>query len=147
MNKFHITRIALLAALFAGSTAFLSNSASAQDDAAGTEDEAAAAESGADDKEYAADQGTDALDVSQFPAEQQERYTMFAAKCSKCHTLARPINTNKTAEEWARYVKRMAGKPKSNISPDQAKNIYLFLKYYQSTKDAAATDGDAATSE
>ncbi|NOY25339.1 MAG: hypothetical protein GXP62_05650 [Oligoflexia bacterium] len=147
MSRFHITRVALLAALFAGSTALLSNSASAQDDATGGVDEAAAAESGANDKEYDADKGSDALDVSQFPAEQQERYTLFAAKCSKCHTLARPINTDKTASEWARYVKRMAAKPKSNISPDQAKNVYLFLKYYQSTKDAAATDGDAATSE
>ncbi len=87
-------------------------------------------------KDFAADKGPDHLDVSGYPAEIQDSYKVFAAKCSKCHTLARPINTDMTAEAWKMYVKRMANKPDSGISPDQGKTIYRFLKFYQAQKDA-----------
>lgn len=87
-------------------------------------------------KDFAADKGPDKLDPAAFPAPIQEAYTMFAAKCSKCHTLARPINTDMTADAWKMYVKRMSNKPDSGISPDQAKTIYKFLKFYQGERDA-----------
>jgi hypothetical protein len=89
-----------------------------------------------DKKDFAADKGPDKVDVSAYPAEVQEDYKMFAAKCSKCHTLARPINTDLTADAWKMYVKRMSNKPDSGISPDQGKRIYSFLKFYQAEKDA-----------
>jgi hypothetical protein len=88
------------------------------------------------EEEFAADAGPESVDVSSYSAEVQARYKLFASKCTKCHTLARPINSDKSDEQWARYVKRMAGKPKSNISPEQAKEIYLFLSFYQTEKDA-----------
>jgi hypothetical protein len=89
-----------------------------------------------DEKEYEADKGSDKISVSNYEASIQQRYKLFSAKCSKCHTLARPINTNKTDEQWMRYVKRMMNKPKANISPDQGKQIYLFLKFFQAEKNA-----------
>ena len=60
----------------------------------------------------------------------QEAYKVFASKCSKCHTLARPINSPYAIpEEWERYIKMMMRKPGSGIDPKSAKTIYEFLKY------------------
>ena len=39
------------------------------------------------------DKGPDKIDVSAYPAPQQAAYKVFSAKCSKCHTIARPLNT------------------------------------------------------
>ena len=77
------------------------------------------------------DKGPDKIDVSSYPAPQQKAYKLFAEKCSKCHTLARPINTTMTQPEWERYVKRMMHKPNSGISNNQGKDIYEFLLYDQ----------------
>jgi len=82
-------------------------------------------------KVFEADKGQDYVDVSSFPVEIQERYSIFAKKCSKCHTLARPINTDFSFAKWKRYVKRMLNKPDSGISPNTGKKIYQFLKFYQ----------------
>ena len=54
----------------------------------------------------------------------RKNYKVFADKCSKCHTIARPINTTMTKPEWERYVKRMMHKPNSGISDSQGKTIY-----------------------
>ena len=80
------------------------------------------------------DKGPDKVNVSAYPAEQQKSYKVFADKCSKCHTIARPINTTMTQPEWARYVKRMMHKPNSGISDSQGKAIYEFLAYDQDTR-------------
>ena len=80
------------------------------------------------------DKGPSTVNVSSYPPEQQKAYKLFADKCSKCHTLARPINTTMTAPEWARYVKRMMHKPNSGISDSQGKAIYEFLAYDQQTR-------------
>lgn len=89
-------------------------------------------------KEFAADKGPDTVDVSGYTKDIQESYAVFASKCSKCHTLARPINTNLAAAEWKMYVKRMMNKPDSGISPDQGKAVYTFLKFWQDEKDKQA---------
>jgi len=80
------------------------------------------------------DKGPGKVDVSSYPPEQQKGYKVFADKCSKCHTLARPINTTMTAPEWSRYVKRMMHKPNSGISDNQGKAIYEFLAYDQQAR-------------
>jgi mono/diheme cytochrome c family protein len=77
------------------------------------------------------DKGASTVDVSSYPADQQKGYKVFLDKCSKCHTIARPINTTMTKEEWSRYVKRMMHKPNSGISDAQGKAIYEFLAYDQ----------------
>ena len=80
------------------------------------------------------DKGPDKINVSAYPAEQQKGYKTFAEKCAKCHTIARPINTTMTKDEWSRYVKRMMHKPNSGISDSQGKQIFDFLAYDQETR-------------
>lgn len=80
------------------------------------------------------DKGPATINVSSYPPEQQKNYKLFADKCAKCHTLARPINTTMTDPEWARYVKRMMHKPNSGISDGQGKAIYEFLSFDQKTR-------------
>ena len=80
------------------------------------------------------DKGPDKVNISSYPADQQKNYKLFTDKCSKCHTIARPINTAMTKEEWQRYVKRMMHKPNSGISDSQGKAIYEFLAYDQENR-------------
>ncbi len=81
------------------------------------------------------DQGPDTIDVSQYPKEQQANYELFAAKCSRCHTLARPINAPfALPQEWKAYVTKMSHKPRSGIDEDSAKKIIDFLTYDSSVR-------------
>lgn len=101
----------------------------------------------ADDPTYPADNGPDSIDVSKFPKEQQENYKVFSEKCSRCHTLARPINTSVAApQDWKATVEKMRRKPRSGISDDAQKQIADFLVYNASQKKvAASTSTDAKT--
>ena len=80
------------------------------------------------------DKGPDKIDISAYPPEQQSAYKLFSSKCSKCHTVARPINTTMTREQWEMYVKRMMHKPNSGINGNQGKAIFDFLLYDQQTR-------------
>lgn len=85
-------------------------------------------------KVFPADKGPKKIEasiLSTYPAEMQTAYKLFAKKCSKCHTIARPINTNMKLEDWERYTKRMMRKPNSNISKEERETIYKFLEYDQ----------------
>src|ERR1019366_9566128 len=83
---------------------------------------------------FRSDKGPNSINVSAYPAEQQKGYKVFADKCAKCHTIARPINTMMTKEEWSPYVKRMMHKPNSGIGDSQGKTIYDFLAYDQESR-------------
>ncbi len=78
------------------------------------------------------DLGPQSIDVSGYPPAQKKNYDVYAAKCSRCHTLARSVNARFTAQEWKRYMKRMIRRPNSGINEEQAAAIYDFLKYYSS---------------
>jgi hypothetical protein len=80
------------------------------------------------------DKGPDKVDVSAYPADMQADYKLFVSKCAKCHTIARPINTLMTRDEWQRYVMRMMHKPNSGISDSQGKQIFEFLVYDQTNR-------------
>jgi hypothetical protein len=80
------------------------------------------------------DKGPDKIDISGYPKEMQADYKLFASKCSKCHTIARPINTMMKRDEWERYVKRMMHKPNSGINDAQGKQIFDFLVYDQTER-------------
>jgi mono/diheme cytochrome c family protein len=80
------------------------------------------------------DKGPDKIDVSAYPAAQQANYKLFAGKCSKCHTIARPLNTMMKRDEWERYVKRMMHKPNSGINDNQGKQIFDFVVYDQTER-------------
>ena len=80
------------------------------------------------------DKGPDKIDVSGYPAPTQAAYKVFSTKCSKCHTIARPINTMMKRDEGESYVKRMMHKPNSGISDNQGKEIFEFLVYDQTNR-------------
>ena len=80
------------------------------------------------------DKGPDKIDISAYPAEIQKDYKLFSSKCSKCHTIARPLNTMMSRDEWERYVKRMMHKPNSGISDSQGKDIFAFLMHDQTNR-------------
>ncbi len=80
-------------------------------------------------KTYPADKGQNYVDVSGYPPQMQEYYQLFANKCSRCHTLARPINSTFTDKEWKKYVRQMMRKPGSGLTPKTASQITEFLVY------------------
>ena len=115
-------RWALTAALAAGMVGGFAAYAAA--------DDAAPAE-----KVFEADKGPDSIDVTAYPKAQQENYKVFAAKCSKCHTLARPINSKLALpEEWTNYVNLMKSKKRSGIDDATAKTVIDFLTYDSSIR-------------
>jgi hypothetical protein len=71
------------------------------------------------------------FDPSTLPRAVRADYAVFAHRCSKCHSLARPLNSGITDDGyWAMYVARMRRQPGSGISPDDAVAILRFLHYY-----------------
>ncbi len=82
------------------------------------------------DKPDPRDSGPDRIDVSGYPSAQQRQYDVYAAKCSKCHPLARSVNARFNSTDWKRYMKRMIRRPNSGINEEQAAQIYDFLRFY-----------------
>jgi hypothetical protein len=71
------------------------------------------------------------LDTRQMPEEVQADYALFAHRCSKCHSLSRPLQSGITDDKyWADYVERMRRQPGSAISLDDTVPILRFLHYY-----------------
>jgi hypothetical protein len=94
-----------------------------------------------DPRILAYDKGPAKIDVSKYPPEMKAKYKVFADKCAKCHTIARPINCEFALEdEWERYIKRMMNKAGSIISPADGKQIYEFLVYDSQNRKKALYD-------
>ncbi len=89
-----------------------------------------------EEKVFDADFGAATIDVSEYSPEMQELYPLYARKCSKCHTLARSINSEYRGDDWDRYVARMSRKPNSGISPGTGNKILSFLVYHFERVDA-----------
>ena len=89
-----------------------------------------------------AEQGPATIDVSKYPQAIQDDYTdVFSVKCTQCHRLSRPLNSDYSLPaEWERYVKRMMHKPGSNINSNEAKKIFDFLVYDSSIRKKALID-------
>ena len=85
-------------------------------------------------KIFLADKGPNFIDVSTYSPEMQENYKLFEQKCSRCHTLARPINSEFTGEAWRKYVYKMMRKPGSGLTPKTAEPIIQFLIYDSQTR-------------
>ena len=92
------------------------------------------------------DKGPAKIDVAKYPADMQNKYKLFAKKCSSCHTIARPINCEFALEdEWERYIKRMMRKAgPSLISADDGKQIFEFVVYDSKTRKKALFDKKTA---
>jgi hypothetical protein len=71
------------------------------------------------------------LDVAQLPEQVRPDYALFARRCSKCHSLARPLNSGIVDDTvWVAYVDKMRRQPGSGISPQDAAPILRFLHFY-----------------
>jgi len=87
------------------------------------------------------EKGPATVDVSKYPDVIKENYELFSRKCSQCHKLSRPINSDYALpDEWSRYIKRMMYKPGSNISAADGKKVYEFLVYDSSIRKKAMVD-------
>jgi len=81
------------------------------------------------------EKGPATVDVSKYPDGIKENYEVFSTKCSQCHKLSRPINSDYAVpEDWSRYIKRMMRKPGSGISTGDGKKIFDFLAYDSSVR-------------
>lgn len=87
------------------------------------------------------EKGPATIDVSKYPQGIQENYEVFSQKCSQCHKLSRPINSDYALpDEWSRYIKRMMYKPGSGISSGEGKKIFEFLVYDASVRKKAMVE-------
>jgi len=74
---------------------------------------------------------SEGLDASRLPDHVRGDYQVFARKCSKCHSLARPLQSGiKDDEQWVLYVNRMRRQQGSGISLQDQEVILRFLRYY-----------------
>jgi hypothetical protein len=91
------------------------------------------------------EKGPATVDISKYPDTIKDNYQVFSQKCSQCHKLSRPINSDYALpDEWSRYIKRMMNKPGSNISSTEGKKIYEFLVYDASVRKKAMVDDKLA---
>ena len=91
------------------------------------------------------EKGPATIDVSKYPDGIKDNYEVFSTKCTQCHKLSRPINSDyATPDEWSRYIKRMMHKPGSGISNADGKKIYEFLVYDSSVRKKAMLDDKLA---
>jgi hypothetical protein len=91
------------------------------------------------------DKGPATVNVSKYPSGIQQDYEVFTQKCSQCHKLSRPINSDFVLpDEWSRYIHRMMSKPGSGIDSGSGAKIYDFLVYDSSTRKKATLDAKLA---
>ena len=87
------------------------------------------------------EKGPATVDISKYPEGIKSNYEVFSQKCTQCHKLSRPINSDYALpDEWSRYVKRMMHKPGSGINSAEGKEIYEFLVYDSSIRKKAMVD-------
>jgi hypothetical protein len=87
------------------------------------------------------EKGPATINISKYPSGIQENYALFSQKCSQCHKLSRPINSDYALpDEWSRYIHRMMNKPGSGIGASDGKQIYEFLVYDSSIRKKAMLD-------
>ena len=123
MVQFMRTYIAVLGLAIAASSALVARAA----------DEPLDAETKARVERF--EKGPATIDVSKYPDGIKENYEVFSTKCSQCHKLSRPINSDYAVpEDWSRYIKRMMRKPGSGISAGDGKKIFDFLAYDSSVR-------------
>lgn len=75
--------------------------------------------------------------LATYPQNVQDSYKIFAARCSRCHTLSRPLAASITAHaHWESYVNRMRRHAGSGISKKDGEKILVFLYHYADQKAA-----------
>jgi hypothetical protein len=75
------------------------------------------------------------LDVATLPVDMRADYEIFAQKCSKCHSLARPLQSGITDDGfWKDYFDRMRRQSGSGITAEDERPVLHFLHYYSMTQ-------------
>ena len=70
-------------------------------------------------------------EAAALPVDVRADYAVFALRCSKCHSLARPLNSGIDSDEyWKRYVERMRRQPGSGINQADTAPILRFLHVF-----------------
>ena len=86
--------------------------------------------------------------IASIPKDLVTNYTLFSKRCSRCHTLSRPINAPiSSIKHWKAYVNRMRLNPSSGISPKDAQKIVAFLDYWRVHRDEILAGKEGATNE
>jgi hypothetical protein len=90
---------------------------------------------------------TEGMSTAGVPPEQRADYAIFAQRCSKCHSLARPLNSGITDDGfWRMYVAKMRHQPASGITEGDTAPILRFLHWYSVDRDRPKLDaGEEAT--
>ena len=83
------------------------------------------------------------LNLSTWPADYQERYGVFAVRCSKCHELERALTSRLEVGEWKGHLRKMMRRPGSGINERDAQRIVEFLEFY--ARERASTEAAAST--
>ena len=79
--------------------------------------------------------GSATIDVSKYPAGIQANYKVFSQKCSQCHSLSRPINSDYVLpDEWSHCIGRMKRRSGSDIGSSEEGKLYDFLVYDSSVR-------------
>lgn len=87
------------------------------------------------------------LDPTKVPADLRADYELFARRCSKCHSLARPLGAGITDDaQWVMYVSRMRRQPASGISHEEQEPILRFLRWHAASLRARTERRDAPPS-
>jgi hypothetical protein len=73
----------------------------------------------------------DGLAVDRLPENVRADYEVFAQRCSKCHSLARPLESGIDDDQfWEMYVAKMRRMPSSGITKADGEAVLRFLRYY-----------------
>lgn len=81
-----------------------------------------------------------------MPTELGPSWSLFVRRCSKCHSLARPLDSGIDDDEhWRNYVERMRLTPGSGISKADAEEILQFLRFYAADQRRKKSGGGAST--
>ena len=89
------------------------------------------------------------LEPGTLPPEVRADYNVFAQRCSRCHSLARPLNSGIDDDAyWQLYVTRMRRQPGSGITSEDEAVILRFLHFYSlERKREKSGAGDAGQQE
>lgn len=93
------------------------------------------------------DLGPASVDVSHYPANQQDNYRLFLQKCSVCHTPARALNFPLVSnEEWLRFVSTMHDNAdKTLLTGEDLHRIADFLSFDSEERKVNGLDDFAAS--
>ncbi|MBI4816753.1 MAG: hypothetical protein HY791_10870 [Deltaproteobacteria bacterium] len=84
--------------------------------------------------------GLSSEQIAALPADVNEAYEVFARKCSRCHSLSRPLSAQvDDMDHWRRYVARMRRHPGSSITAEEGEVILRFLAFYVNERKSDAS--------